>query len=203
MSRSSKRPGVPRRPRWLARSTRRRMSREEHEAYSRSHLGEFIIIPLGEHFGFARFLGGCWFAFYDLFAPMIPAIEDINKCPVLFTLCCSTDHLTKKIWTVIGQEPLEGELALPPVSVRNPEGSDYIDIYTAGEFRPYAGEDLTKLDILAVWDEPSHVEERLLNQLTGKPCRFARGARVRPELAERAYREYWAKHGTPPGSTPP
>ena len=105
----------------------------------------------------------------------------------------------KKIWTVIGQEPLEEKLAQPPVFVRNPEGSDYIDIYSEGEFRPYAGEDLTKIDSAAVWDEPSHVEERLLNQLTGKPCRFARGARVRPELAERVYREYWAKHGGPSG----
>lgn len=201
MSSSSKRPTAPRRPRWLARSTRRRMSREEHEAYWQSHRGEFIAIPLGEHFGFARYLSGCEFAFYNLLSSTIPPVEEIKSREVLFILCCSSDHLMKKIWTVIGQEPLEGELALPPVAVRNPEGSDYIDIYSEGEFRPYAGEDLTKLDILAVWDEPSHVEERLLNQLTGKPCRFARGARVRPELAERAYREYWAKHGGPPDRT--
>jgi len=174
------------------------MSREEDQAYWQSHLGEFIAIPLGEQFGFARCVKGGLFAFYNLLSSTIPPIEEIKSRGVLFTLCCSSDHLTKKIWTVIGQEPLEAELAGPPIFVRNPEGSDYIDVYRDGTFRPYAGEDLTKIDIMAVWDEPSHVEERLLNQLTGKPCRFARGARVRPELAERVYREYWAKHGGPP-----
>jgi hypothetical protein len=177
------------------------MNREEHEAYWQSHLGEFIAIPLGEHFGFARCVKGGLFAFYNLLSPAIPPIEEIKPREVLFILCCSSDHLMRKIWTVVGQEPLEGELALPPVFVRNPEGSDYIDVYRDGAFRPYAGEDLTKIDIMAVWDEPSHVEERLLNQLTGKPCRFARGARVRPELAERVYREYWAKHGGAPDPT--
>jgi len=174
------------------------MSRDERAAYRREHLGEFIAVPIQQGFAFARFRGGIDFAFYDICSAELLPIDQIKHQPVLFTLGCSADSLAKGAWKVIGQEPLEPDLAAPPKYVRNPAGSDYVDIYCGGEFRPYAGEDLTKLEPCAVWDTPEQVEERLRLHFAGQPYPWSERVKVPRELAERLYREYWAKHGGAP-----
>ncbi len=181
--------------RWLANSTVRRFDRAKYQAYSDSHLGEFIALPVGKGFGFARCRGSVHFAFYDFLAPDIAPIDEIKRHPVLFTVCCNSERLAKGVWKVIGQEPLEPELAEPPRYVRNPSGSEYVDIYCDGKFRPYAGEDLTKLEPCEVWDTPEQVEERLRLHFIGRPYPYSERSKVPLELAARLYREYWAKHG--------
>ncbi|MBL8704909.1 MAG: hypothetical protein JNM30_08710 [Rhodospirillales bacterium] len=189
------RPPAPKRPRWLTNSTLRRKTREEKEAYRRAHLGEFIAIPLRSGFAFARYRGVSGFAFYDFHAPQIAAIDEIKRHPILFTLYCNSERLAKGVWKVIGQEPLEPELAVEERSVRHSHGSESVHIYYDGKFWPYAGEDLTKLEPCAVWDTPEQVEERLRLHFIGRPYPWSERQKVPLELAERLYREYWAKHG--------
>ncbi len=186
---------VPKRPRWLTSTTLRRKTLEERQAYRRAHLGEFIAIPLGNCFAFARYRGGINFGFYDFHAPHIASLDEIKRHPILFTLWCNSGHLAKGIWKVIGQEPLEPELAVEERYVRHSHGSDSVHIYYEGKFWPYAGEDLTKLEPCAVWDTPEQVEERLRLHFIGRPYPWSERQKVPLELAARLYREYWAKHG--------
>lgn len=183
------------RPRWLANSTLRRKTREEYDAYQRAHLGEFIAVPLRNGVAFARYRGGVDFSFYDFHAPKVASIDEIRRHPILFTLWCNSDRLAKGVWKVIGQEPLEPELAESPRHVDHVHGTDFIRIYYDGKFRPYAGEDLTKLEPCAVWDNPEQVEDRLRLHFIGRPYPWSERQKVPLELAERMYREYWAKHG--------
>lgn len=192
---AKQRPVAPKRPRWLANSTLRRKTREEYDAYQRAHVGEFIAIPLRSGFAFARFRGGVDFSFYDFHAPKVASIDEIKRHPILFTLWCNSERLAKGVWKVIGQEPLEPKLAEPPRHVQHVHGTDFIRIYYDGAFRPYAGEDLTKLEPCAVWDTPEQVEERLRLHFIGRPYPYSERQKVPLELAERLYREYWAKHG--------
>lgn len=187
---------APTRPRWYSKSRLRKMSREEDEIYWREHRGEFIALPVGDGFAFARSVAPANFAFYDLHAAETPALEQIKRSKLLFVLCCSTDSLMRGRWKVIGHEPLEQELAVPDKKFRHPWGSQYVDIYTEGEFRPYAGEDLSKLEPCAVWDDPAQVEERLRRHFNGEPDYLV--DRVPRALAERLFREYWATHGKSP-----
>lgn len=183
------------RPRWILDTTLGRKTRQEREAYRRAHLGEFIAVPLRQGFAFARYRGDGDFSFYDFCAPDIRPIDEIKRHPILFTLCCSSERLAKGVWKVIGQEPLEPELAEPPRYVQHVHGTDFIRIYYDGKFWPYAGEDLTKLEPCAVWDTPEQVEERLRLHFIGRPYPWSERQKVPLELAERLYREYWAKHG--------
>jgi len=170
------------------------MDRAAYQAYSDSHRGEFIALPIGSGFGFARCRSSVHFAFYDFHASDIKSIEEIKRQPILFTLCCNSRHLAKGVWRVIGQEPLEPELAEPPRCVDHVPGTEYIRIYYDGKFLPYAGEDLTKLEPCAVWDNPDQVEDRLRLHFIGRPYPWSERQKVPLELAERLYREYWAKH---------
>lgn len=182
-------------PKWLSKPTVRRMDIAAYQAYSDSHRGEFIALPVGRGFSFARCRDSIHFAFYDFHALDIRPIEEIKRHPILFTLCCNSRHLAKRIWKVIGREPLDPELAAPVMFAQNPSGTDFVEICDDGRLRPYAGEDLTKLERLLIYDNPDQVEERLRKHFAGEPDDRAYTYRVSPDLAERLYREYWAKHG--------
>lgn len=175
------------------------MNRQEFYAYWETHRGEFIALPVGDAFGFARSVEPINFAFYDLLSAEIPSLEQIKRCEILFTLCCATDLLMRGRWKVIGQEPLEPALAVPVKKFRRLYPPKYVDIYTEGEFRPYAGEDLTKLEVCSVWDDAMQVEERLRKHFAGEPDEYA-DQKFPRALVERLYREYWAKHGKPPSA---
>ena len=181
-------------PKWLSKTTVRRMDRAAYQAYSDSHRGEFIALPVGSGFAFARCRDSIHFSFYDFHAPDIRPIEEIRHHPILFTLCCSSRHLAKGLWQVIGQQPLEPALTKSPRCVDHVHGSDFIRIYYDGKFWPYAGEDLTKLEPCAVWDNPDQVEDRLRLHFIGRPYPWSERQKVPLEFAERLYREYWAKH---------
>lgn len=186
---------TPKLSKWVSKSTIRRMDRAAYQAYSDSHRGEFIALPVGSGFGFARCRGSVDFAFYDLHAPEIRPIEEIKRHPILFTLCCNSRHLARGLWKVIGYEPLEPDLAAPVMFAQNPTGTDFVEICDDGKLRPYAGEDLTKLEQLLIYDNPDQVEERLRKHFAGEPDDRAYTYRVSRDLAERVYREYWAKRG--------
>lgn len=171
------------------------MDRAQYQAYSDSHRGEFIALPVGSGFAFARCRSSIDFAFHDFHAPDVRSIEEIKRHPILFTLCCNSGYLAKGLWKVIGCEPLEPALAATILYAQNPWGSDFVEICADGRLRPYAGEDLTKLERLLIWDNPDQVEERLRKHFAGERDDRADTYRVRPELGERLYREYWAKHG--------
>jgi hypothetical protein len=69
---------------------------------------------------------------------------------------------------VIGHRALEPALEHPVKYFRQDIVTSAVDIYQDGEFYPWAGEDLTKLERLAAW-EAAHVESRLRNHFAGKP----------------------------------
>lgn len=194
MARDSRKP-IPKRPRWYARQRMRKMSREEFYAHLSEHAGEFIAIPLDRGFAYARHRGGLDFAFYDLKTPSLASIAEIKLRPILFTIGTPTDPLASRRWKVIGHEPLEPHLQEPVKYVRNPQGTEFLDIYVAGEFRPYAGEDLTTLEPLASWDRADQIEERLRKHFAGERDDHIERSKVPRELAERLYREYWSRQG--------
>lgn len=184
----------PKRPRWYSRRRMRKMSRDEMDAYLANHAGEYIAIPLDGGFSFARHRGDLDFAHYDLWTPELVPIAEIRRRPILFTIIGPIDPLASRRWKVIGHEPLEPYLQEPVKYFRHPRGTDFLDIYVAGEFRPYAGEDLDRLEPVAIWDRADQVEERLRKHYAGERDEFAERDKVPRELAERLYREYWARH---------
>lgn len=170
------------------------MSLEEAHAFYRAHEGEFVAVPLDGEFAFIRIAWKVRFALYDIKAAAIPPLEEIEKHPILCILGGSPDAMISGRWRIIGQKPLEPTLLAPVKVFRHPQGSSYVDIYEEGEFKPYAGEDLTKMECLASW-EPRHIEERLRNHFAGRPDPATESSKVPRELAERLYREYWARQG--------
>lgn len=170
------------------------LTREEHAAFCALHEGEFVAIPIDDAFGFARLARKLRTALYDLRLPSVPSLEQIERAPILCTIGAVPIAMASKRWKVIGQKPLEQALLAPVKVFRHPQGSSYVDIYEEGEFKPYAGEDLTKMECLAAW-EPRHVEERLRNHFAGRPDPTTESSKVPRKLAERLYREYWARQG--------
>lgn len=170
------------------------LTREEHAAFCALHEGEFVAIPLEGKFGFARLTKKLRIALYDLELPSVPPLEQIERAPILCRIGAVPIGIASKRWRVIGRKPLEPALLAPVKFFRHPQGSTYVDIYEGGEFKPYAGEDLTKMECVASW-EPRHVEERLRNHFAGRPDPGTESLKVPRELAERLYREYWARQG--------
>jgi hypothetical protein len=180
--------------RWPPLSRLRKFTREEAQAFGRAHEGEFVAIPLDGEFGFLRIARKTRFGLYDFKASAIPPLEEIERHRILCVLGGSPEAMASGRWRIIGQKPLEPELLMPVKYFRHPKGTTYLDIYEEGEFKPYAGEDLTKMECAASW-EPRHIEERLRNHFADRPDPATESAKVPRELAERLYREYWARQG--------
>lgn len=178
--------------RWPPASKLRKMSLEEVHAFYRAHEGEFVAVPLDGEYAFLRIARKARFALYGFKAATIPPLEEIEKHRILCILGGSPEAMASGHWRVIGRKPLEPALLMPVKYFRHPQGSVYVDIYKEGEFKPYAGEDLTKLECLAAW-EPRHIEERLRNHIAGRPDLGTERSKVPRELADRLYREYWAR----------
>jgi len=180
--------------RWPPVSKLCNMTGEELQAFYRAHEGEFVAIPLDEGFGFLRIARKALYAFYDFKASTIPPLEEIEKQRILCILGGSPEAVASGRWRVIGRKHLEPVLSQPVKFFRHPQGSDYLDIYEDGEFKPYAGEDLTKLEQLVAWSAP-YVEQRLRCHFSGVRDDNTESLKVPRELADRLYREYRARQG--------
>ena len=178
--------------RWKGKKNLPRLGREGWLAFQNQHRGEFFTVPLDGEYGFGRYLGSITFAFYDLKSPKILPLEEIERQPVLFVIGSGIDAMFSGHWKVIGQKPLPPELQAPIKFFHHPRGTDYVGIYLDGEFYPYAGEDLTKMESVNSCDHPL-VEERLRSHFAGRPDLNAQRYSVPRELAERLRREYFER----------
>jgi len=169
-----------------------RMTREEMQTFDVEHAGDFVAVPLGDEFAFGRFLPARGFAFYDLKLPQVPPLDEIERSPVLFIVHVELHAVTSGRWRVVGNRRLPELLSAPVKYFRHPMGSDFLDIYVGGKFQPYAGEDLTKMEMLAVWG-PRHVERRLLCHFAGVRDDHTEEMRIPRGRADRFRREYFAQ----------
>lgn len=144
-----------------------------------SIVGSFVAIPLNGEYGFGRVAREARIACYDIKAPSILPIAQIKKAPVLFIVGVDFDAYTSGRWQIIGKEPLEPSLASPVKFFRQDFFTGAIDIYLEGEFQPYAGEDLNKLERLVSWSD-HRVEDRLRNHFAGLPDPNTEHLKVKP-----------------------
>lgn len=156
-----------------------RMTHTEFRKFIDSIVGSFVAIPLNGGFGFGRVAREARIACYDLKAPTILPIAQIKEAQVLFVVGVHFDAYASDRWQIIGKEPLEPSLAQPVKFFRQDVVTGEIDIYIEGKFQPYAGEDLSKLERLASWDE-HHVEDRLRNHFAGLPDPNTEHLKVKP-----------------------
>jgi len=156
-----------------------RMSRAEFQRFLDSIIGSFVAIPLNGEFGFGRVAREARIACYDIKAPVILPVAQIREAPVLFVVGVDFDAYTSGRWQIIGREPLEPFLAAPVKFFRQDVFTGAIDIYLEGEFQPYAGEDLDKMERLVSWSD-HRVEDRLRNHFAGRPDPNTESLKVKP-----------------------
>lgn len=95
-------------------------------------------------------------------------------------------------WRMIGNKPLDKTLSAPIKYFRNPRGTGYIDVYVDGKFQPYAGEDLTKMERLSVWNAKT-VENRLRCHFNGSLDDETEHNKILREDAEKLRRKYFER----------
>ncbi len=156
-----------------------RMSRAKFRQFLDSIIGSFVAIPLDGEFAFGRVAREGRLACYDLKSPGILPIDRIKQAPILFLVGLHFDAYVSDGWRFIGKAPLEPFLDQPVKFFRQDLFNGAIDIYLEGEFRPYAGEDLTKMERLSSW-EAHHVEARLRNHFAGIPDPGTERLKVKP-----------------------
>lgn len=156
-----------------------RMSRAEFREFLDSIIGSFVAIPLNGEFGFGRVAREGRLACYDLKSQNILPIDRIKQVPILFLVGLHFDSYFAEGWRFIGKAPLEPFLDRPVKFFRQDFFTGAIDIYLEGEFQPYAGEDLTKMERLSSW-EAHHVEARLRNHFAGLPDPGTERGKVKP-----------------------
>ena len=166
------------------------MTREEMQAFQDEHKGDFVAVPLDSKFGFGRYIRSASFAFYDLLSSAMPPLEEIEKAPVLFIMPVEFHAMISGHWRMIGNRPLNESLSAPIKYFRHPFGTDFLDIYVGGKFQPYAGEDLTTMECLAVCG-PRHVEDRLRCHFAGQRDEATERFKIPHERAEKFRREYF------------
>lgn len=142
--------------------------------------GTFVRIPLADgSFGYGRVLPNPYIAFYD-FRTTEPSseLDVIESKPVLFTQAVRLFDYDR--WANLGKRKLEGEVA-KPVERFMQDLADFrqCTIYDSGGMsRDATPEECVGLERAAVWD-PHHIEQRLLDQFSGRPNLFEVQARVR------------------------
>jgi hypothetical protein len=180
---------------WVLPKPKGQMARVDWDAFEAEHLGDFIVLPI-EHdlYGFGRILSVASMGFYDLISPAIPPLEELETRRFLFVVPAEGWPIRSGRWKVIGNRPLPDALRTPIAYYLNPPGTDFVEIIEGNKIRPYAGEDLTKMERfvgLAPWS----VEERIRSHFAGRPDFETELDRIPVELAKRRYREYWERHG--------
>jgi Immunity protein 26 len=156
-----------------------RMSHAELRRFIDSIVGSFVAIPLNGEYGFGRVAREARIACYDVKASNILPIAQVKRAPVLFVVGVHFDAYASGRWQIIGKEPLEPPLAQSVKFFRQDVATGAVDIYVEGTFQPYAGEDLSKMERLASWDE-NHVEDRLRNHFAGIPDPNTEHLKVKP-----------------------
>ena len=133
-------------------------------------VGTFLRIPLADgSFGYGRALQDPYMAFYK-HRTMEPSsdLDVIEAQPVLFTTAVRLRDIDE--WTLLEARPLAGEVAQPVVMFMQDLG-DYrkCRIFdTAGMKRSATPEECIGIERASVWDG-HHIEERLLDNLLGRP----------------------------------
>lgn len=144
----------------------------EFGAFLNRHSGDFFAIPLGTEFGFGfgfgRLKRSIYLACYDLLSPKILSLDEIEKASVLFAVPFDINVIVTDRWKTLGNRPLRGQVAEPTLTFIGDPVSGPGSIYEDGKKRPYAGEDMSKVERSAIWSASS-VEERLRNHFTGRP----------------------------------
>ncbi len=134
----------------------------------RLRTGDILEIDLGDGtFSYGRNLNKIY-AFYELRTRMRPPIEDIVCQKVLFKIWVMKYAITRGIWKVIGNLPLEESLVERPSFFKQDPftGRLYIT-YDGSQEIPATLEECRHLECAAVWD-PEHVEDRLRDHFEGR-----------------------------------
>jgi hypothetical protein len=145
-----------------------RMSEPEFRRFLDDTIRTFYAIPLNGEFGFGRMVRDGDLACYAIKSPTIPSLDEIERAPVLSVVTVHFDEFVTGRWQEIGRRPVSGAADTPVKYFREDPITGFLDIYVEGEFQPYAGEDLTRMERLSVWNA-EHIESRLKNHFAGRP----------------------------------
>jgi len=148
-----------------------RMSPAEMSDFKERWQGTFLAIHIDGGFAYGRVVRDGCLACYDLRSTTLLPVDEIERAPVLFIVPMKKDYYLTAGWQVLGRKPLESPLDQPVRFFREDPITGEVDIYVEGEFVPYAGEDLTRMQRLAVWHD-KHLISRLEHHFFGKPDRY-------------------------------
>jgi len=110
--------------------------------------------------------GSC--VLYDLRVGVRPLIEEIVCQKVLFQVWVMKYAITRGIWKVIGNLPLEESLVERPRFFKKDSISGKLYVtYDGSQEIPATLEECQRLECAAVWD-PEHVEDRLRDHFEGR-----------------------------------
>ena len=130
--------------------------------------GDVFAIRLGdEYFAYCRDVADGNFEFFSERTIGIGDIDDIRDLSVAFTIPVSIQLMKAGEWPKVGRLPLEERRSLPVKYSHRAVGSEQIEIYENGEFRPASMEEAEGLERLALWREV-HVVDRLRDMFYGK-----------------------------------
>ena len=158
------------------------MSIQDCRAYLAEHVGDFYAIALEGRYAFGRMVRRGELACYDLMSPTILDLDAIEKAPILFIVPVMRDCFVSPGWQLLGNRPLAGELLKPVMHFREDPITGFVDIDEEGEFRPYADEDLSKLERVAGWSA-WHIESRLRDHFAGRPNQIVDRLKYKPRRA--------------------
>jgi hypothetical protein len=136
-------------------------------------VGAFVAIKLPNgKYGYGRILDKAAFAFYDLITnDIITDIAQIRDRPILFIVAAYDDIITKGRWLKIGKSPLENHLMILPMKyIQDPINQSEFRLYdpNTGLMASTTEDKCIGMEEAAVW-EAFEVEQRILDQLEGKP----------------------------------
>lgn len=145
----------------------------------RRKVGDVVVIPLSNRAsGFGRVLDEPEIAFYHLKDDKIPPIEEILASPIAFVIPVMNYAITRDLWRVIANVPLEPALRREPLYFKKDDISGELYIYHLG-----TGEEIRatrrqckNLECAAVWD-PNHVIDRLEDMFSVRPNKWVEDLR--------------------------
>ena len=131
--------------------------------------GDVFAIPLGDgYIAYCRDVADGNFEFFSERTIGIGEIDDIRDLSVAFVIPVSIEPMKSGEWPKVGRLPLEERRSLPVKYAHRAVGSEQIEIYENGKFRPATMEEAEGLERLALWREV-HVVDRLRDMFDGKP----------------------------------
>ncbi|MEN9865031.1 MAG: hypothetical protein RL748_621 [Pseudomonadota bacterium] len=133
----------------------------------RRRIGDFVEIDLGDgKFAYGRVLEDPVFGFYDLLASTTPPLSDILVMPIKFKIFVMKNAISSGRWRVIGNKPLEPELAARVKFFNVDSLSKEISIYDYDHEVPATFDKCQGMECAAVWSA-EHVEDRLRDEFAG------------------------------------